>query len=37
MPGNSTFCQGINNFAQVSCQVSDSEGNPLGAFIGSPR
>ncbi len=37
MPGNSTFCQGINNFAQVSCQVSESEGNPLGAFIGSPR
>ena len=36
MPGNSTFCQGINNFAQVSCQVSDSAGNSVGAFIGSP-
>jgi len=36
MPGNSTFCQGINNFAQVSCQVSDTAGNSVGAFIGSP-
>jgi hypothetical protein len=34
--GNSTFCEGINNSAQVVCQVSDSDDNPLGAFIGSP-
>jgi hypothetical protein len=37
MPANSTFCEGINNFAQVSCEVSDSEGNTVGAFIGSPH
>ncbi len=36
MPGNSTVCQGINNFAQVVCTVNDSAFNPLGAFIGSP-
>ncbi len=36
MPGNFTFCQGINNFAQVVCAVTDSEINPLSAFIGSP-
>jgi len=36
MPGNSTFCQGINTFAQVVCYVWDSATTPLGAFIGSP-
>jgi len=36
VPGNSTLCQGINNFAQVVCTVNDSEFNPLSAFIGSP-
>jgi len=36
VPGNITFCQGINNFAQVVCDVTDSETNPLNAFIGSP-
>jgi hypothetical protein len=36
MPGNSTVCEGINNFAQVSCEVMDSKGNTVGAFIGSP-
>jgi hypothetical protein len=36
MPGNSTLCQGINNFAQVICVVNDPEFNPLSAFIGSP-
>jgi len=36
MPGNFTICEGINNFAQVSCEVMDSEGNIVGAFIGSP-
>jgi len=36
MPGNSTFCQGINNFAQVVCYLWDSASTPLGAFIGSP-
>jgi hypothetical protein len=35
--GNSSFCEGINNDAQVVCAVSDAAGNPLGAFIGSPR
>jgi len=35
--GNSTFCQGINKFAQVVCFVNDSAGNPLGAFIGCPQ
>jgi len=36
MSGNSTFCQGINNFAQVVCSVTDSAINPLGSFIGTP-
>jgi hypothetical protein len=36
VPGNSTLCQGINNFVQVVCTVVDSEFNPLSAFIGSP-
>jgi hypothetical protein len=36
LPGNSTICQGVNNFAQVVCTVSDSTSQPLGAFIGSP-
>ena len=36
MPGNSTFCSGINNLAQVVCYVWDQTSNPLGAFIGSP-
>jgi hypothetical protein len=36
VPGNVTFCQGINNLDQVVCAVTDSEINPLGAFIGSP-
>jgi hypothetical protein len=36
MPGNSTICEGINNSAQVVCEVNDSTGNTLGAFIGSP-
>jgi len=34
--GNSTICEGINNFAQVVCFVMDPAGNTLGAFIGSP-
>jgi len=34
--GNVTFCQGINNLAQVVCAVTDSAINPMGAFIGSP-
>jgi hypothetical protein len=34
--GNSTVCEGINNFAQVVCLVNDAAGNTLGAFIGSP-
>ena len=34
--GNSTFCEGINNFAQVECYVWDPAMNPQGAFIGSP-
>ena len=36
VPGNSTFCEGINNSAQVECYVWDSASNPQGAFIGSP-
>jgi hypothetical protein len=36
VPGNVTFCQGINNFAQLVCDVTDSAINPLGSFIGSP-
>jgi hypothetical protein len=36
VPGNSTICEGINNLVQVVCQVTDSTGQPLGAFIGSP-
>jgi hypothetical protein len=36
VPGNVTFCQGINNFDQVVCDVTDSDINPLSAFIGSP-
>src|SRR5262249_58441731 len=34
--GNSTYCSGINNFAQVVCYVWDRASNPQGAFIGSP-
>jgi hypothetical protein len=34
--GNSTICEGINNFAQVVCFVIDPASNTLGAFIGSP-
>jgi len=37
MPGNSSICEGINNSAQVVCLVTDSEANPLRAFIGSPH
>ena len=36
LPGNSTICQGVNNFAQVVCTVSDSTSQTLGAFVGSP-
>jgi hypothetical protein len=36
VPGNSTFCEGINNLAQVVCFVWDSDSNPQGTFIGSP-
>ena len=34
--GNSTFCEGINNSAQVECYVWDPASIPQGAFIGSP-
>src|SRR5262249_36629550 len=34
--GNSTVCEGINNFAQVVCFVQDPSMTTLGAFIGSP-
>jgi hypothetical protein len=37
IPGNSTYCAGINNAAQVVCYVwEDSTSTPQGAFIGSP-
>ena len=34
--GASVACEGINNFRQVVCGVSDAAGNTLGAFIGTP-
>jgi len=37
VPGYSTICQGINNFAQVVCGVQDSAGQSVGQFIGSPN
>jgi len=36
IPGNSTYCEGINNFAQVVCLVEDLAMTTQGAFIGSP-
>jgi hypothetical protein len=35
-PGNSVACEGINNFGQVVCGVSDVNGNTIGEFIGTP-
>lgn len=35
-PGASSYCQGINNARQVSCVVTDTSGNTLAAFLGSP-
>ena len=34
--GTGTFCEGINNDAQVVCSFADVAGN-THAFIGSPR
>ena len=34
--GAQSFCQGINNARQVSCVVTDANGNTLAAFLGSP-
>src|SRR5215472_2431472 len=33
-PGASVVCEGINNFRQVVCTVSDVDGNLVGDFIG---
>ena len=36
-PGAFAGCQGINNARQVSCVVTDANGNTLAAFLGSPE
>jgi hypothetical protein len=36
-PGTSTFCEGINNAAQVVCSVGDAAGATVGAFLGTPH
>ena len=35
-PGAGVVCEGINNFRQVVCGVSDVNGNSVGEFIGTP-
>jgi len=35
-PGVFPLCSGINNHFQVACLTSDSDGNTLGLFIGTP-
>lgn len=35
-PGASVVCEGINNFRQVVCMITDANLNTLGDFIGTP-
>lgn len=34
--GAGVVCEGINNFRQVVCGISDANGNTVGEFIGTP-
>ena len=35
-PGAGVVCEGINNFRQVVCTVTDTNGNIVGNFVGTP-